>query len=859
METNGLTLRGSLVRARDCSCRYPEKSIRSTHIPVPASVPDEHVLYLNSLVSTQLFQSFIQRRTEASDVHCLLFDECIAEFHAATIPYGRLGGDAEVTGNVLGGAQPHILYSLLVDQSATPPHHADTATLLSNNRSFDTSEGESESALNISKLSISLAEQSELQFSECAVNTDGDLVTAPTHEGLPRGTTFIYCVNGNPCFPHIFETGLFLPQEPESWLLEFSKRANPVLARSEREVEEANRRRRLATSYSGLQGQRRCFWQLPKIMGSHFLGTWLLCIPALVSQPQLTHEQQSRFLLIALGALRVMRSKHRIVPDEAAYRALMVACGRNRSDRRVELVKLFGLLRSDGIFPSAVTLGQYTKALAEGYSKHSTSPDKDNQMDRDGDLPSVEVTESGSRVGRCSFSGPGNRNDSSFERLLHVMDPSLTYLEEQGRRWRQRSIGGQKDDVDEGDKKKRSTAKSWFPVVFTSSFAPQPESIAMTDHDIRFVSIWSRTRGCPSCSYIPLEEEVQAGWDVVGGEHDIPGSILCPRCGSLILPMLGFRELSFSEALCVDISSSRGCSVADFSNLPPQIRPIVDSPSPEEKVEYVTYTSPTSLRLALEQYVEEFGEEILDREKLKQLNKEVYYNFLWNCARFSLPFPLPTAIRDNGRIVHYCVFSGWEKEVADRGCFSAAKVLVNLKGAASDEKDVTNMHINELDSGELTGEMHLLSRFNLQGYYSAVWDHSDISKILVALVEACDKRDFRPVIESVLKANLMRREHFKLPHCDGRVNSVELDIYRIVIYLAKYQCTTAFHAFFPTTSKACKGYHYWCAIGTPSPAFDRLLKDGEQRLNNKETSDHGRVHIPSEVALGFRCVFGHLI
>jgi hypothetical protein len=31
------------------------------------------------------------------------------------------------------------------------------------------------------------------------------------------------------------------------------------------------------------------------------------------------------------------------------------------------MVKLFGLLRSDGIFPSAVTLGQYTRAVAEGY------------------------------------------------------------------------------------------------------------------------------------------------------------------------------------------------------------------------------------------------------------------------------------------------------------------------------------------------------------------------------------------------------------------------------------------------------------------------------------------------------------
>jgi len=36
------------------------------------------------------------------------------------------------------------------------------------------------------------------------------------------------------------------------------------------------------------------------------------------------------------------------------------------------VVKLFAHLRSDGIFPSAVTLGQYTKAIAEGCSKQST-------------------------------------------------------------------------------------------------------------------------------------------------------------------------------------------------------------------------------------------------------------------------------------------------------------------------------------------------------------------------------------------------------------------------------------------------------------------------------------------------------
>jgi len=36
------------------------------------------------------------------------------------------------------------------------------------------------------------------------------------------------------------------------------------------------------------------------------------------------------------------------------------------------MVKLFTLLQSDDIFPSAVTLGQYTREIAEGDSKQST-------------------------------------------------------------------------------------------------------------------------------------------------------------------------------------------------------------------------------------------------------------------------------------------------------------------------------------------------------------------------------------------------------------------------------------------------------------------------------------------------------
>ena len=87
-----------------------------------AAASQEHAPYLGSIVTTQLFQSFIQRRTEASDVHCLLFDECLAEFHSSPVPCGRLVGDVEAVVNSDGGP-PEMLYSLLVDQCSTEAYH----------------------------------------------------------------------------------------------------------------------------------------------------------------------------------------------------------------------------------------------------------------------------------------------------------------------------------------------------------------------------------------------------------------------------------------------------------------------------------------------------------------------------------------------------------------------------------------------------------------------------------------------------------------------------------------------------------------------------------------------------------------
>jgi hypothetical protein len=259
----------------------------------------------------------------------MLFDECVVEFHSSAIPYGRLGGDAEAV-PADDGASSQLLYSLLVDQScAMVPSTADQGTIAPN-RSVDASEADSTVSLNLSRASASIADSS-FRYSGSVVNSDGDVISAPSRHDLPPGRLFIHFKDGNPCFPYSLRDELLFPREPDSWEFEMTKSPDPLLARSEREMEEANRRRKMATSNRVMQNQRRCMWQLPKLMGSHFLGSWLLCIPPLMSQSSYSLEQQSRFLLRALGALRILRSKQRIVPDEAAYRALMVACGRSRS------------------------------------------------------------------------------------------------------------------------------------------------------------------------------------------------------------------------------------------------------------------------------------------------------------------------------------------------------------------------------------------------------------------------------------------------------------------------------------------------------------------------------------------------
>lgn len=601
----------------------------------------------------------------------------------------------------------------------------------------------------------------------------------------------------------------------------------------------------------------------------------------------------------------------------------MIACGRSNNDRRVELVKLFGLLRSDGIFPSAVTLGQYTRAIAEGFSKRSSG------------APDDKLTESALRQSLMeedeSFA---NLRKADAGTILNVLDANLSILEDSGRRWRHRQ--SRENRIDENNaaeqkdagteqtihtagpdspstkliqQKAKSLHKAWFPASCSTSFAPARSGQTVEDlstNDFEFVALWSRTTVCESCSYIPLDEEIMGGWDVMQNEsEDLSCDVSCPRCGAGITPLLGYRVMTTDETLSevegVDVETSPSHRSSDTENtfatyvdLPPQIRPFLgESFAKDGKCNYVTYLSPSSMRLLLEQYVEEHGEEVLERETLRKLDPRLYYNLWWFSARFSLPLPLMVRSAEDSvghRPKHLSAFVAWDRSVAEKACAAGAKAILTLLSPTSMPNTTANSSRVLSDSSGrmynsiLSADLPLLSQFNLQSYAQSDWDHADLSKILVTLVEACDKKDFLPVIECVCRCNENRRGGIEMPSITASSSAVEsdvgapsvvssganqsqsnsfsvpveLDCYRTLLYLARYQCTSAFHNFFPATGKACKGYHFWCVQGTPNPLFDRYFRDAMKRLRTNGGA-LPPIHDTSDIAIGFRCVFGHLM
>lgn len=140
--------------------------------------------------------------------------------------------------------------------------------------------------------------------------------------------------------------------------------------------------------------------------------------------------------------------------------------------------------------------------------------------------------------------------------------------------------------------------------------------------------------------------------------------------------MLGCKELTIDQALEDPDGDGEESGLphpgsaqieADFATLPPQIGPVVD----DTDASYVTYISPAALRSSLERHVDERGEEVLERDNLRAIDPELFYNFLWYCARFSLPLPLPVSsststssslgspMSNDGTPKHICALAAW--------------------------------------------------------------------------------------------------------------------------------------------------------------------------------------------------------
>lgn len=545
---------------------------------------------------------------------------------------------------------------------------------------------------------------------------------------------------------------------------------------------------------------------------------------------------------------------------------------------------------------------QYTRAIAEGFSKRSSGRANSSIVDHcieDDDLASVlDILDA----------------DHPFD----FLDGNLIELEESGNRWRSsretNHVG--KIDVDENvasrktsdnndaqeasrkeSKKKRSRKRRhkvpWSPVQSSSSFSPHWKPIRPPDetfdflNDFQFVAMWSRTTVCPSCSHTLLDEEIQAGWDEIVAENEHANEVVCPCCGTMLHPQIGYSELTHEDLIQPIpmqqspeprsekmISGSPGDAL-----LPPQLQSI--TPNNENEVDsifYVPYMNPARMRQLLEEIVEENGEDGLEREALRRRSPEIFFNLWWYCARFSLPLPLSVfPVHDNnndeGQSMssnrHLCAFASWDKSLAFAGCRSGAKAVRSVQTlirksfrprvTPSFQKLVKSF--DPLDNGVNIGESSLsqsilsenypfLSYLNLQSLAQGDWDNADLAAILVPLVEACDKRDFLPALKAVLQCNINRRTRH------GRQREQELECYQTLLYLTRYQCTSAFHKFFPATIRACKGYHFWCPHSTVT-IFDRMFREASDRL--RAQGNLGPVYDVSDIALGFRSVFGHII
>jgi hypothetical protein len=200
-------------------------------------------------------------------------------------------------------------------------------------------------------------------------------------------------------------------------------------------------------------------------------------------------------------------------------------------------------------------------------------------------------------------------------------------------------------------------------------------------------------------------------------------------------------ELEAAEKSCDELDVSGLTLETDPQKLPPQLESDIKGGKASALIEkqghksgFVTYLSPQKLRIMLEDLVLEYGEDALNRDSLRELCPEVFFNLWWYSARFSLPLPLSTSLsieESNGTSLDanepcraFCAFASWDKSVALHGCRSAAKAIM----AAQTLTLTSDQLLREKLLDNPYTDVPLLSFFHLQNYAQGDWDHPDFSE-----------------------------------------------------------------------------------------------------------------------------------
>lgn len=143
----------------------------------------------------------------------------------------------------------------------------------------------------------------------------------------------------------------------------------------------------------------------------HAYGAWFLFAPALVRvfsrQTASTNRKCSATvddsssglygapapMLVALGVLDCVLDAP-CEPDEAIFRALLVAAGRSGLACKPIVADLFSQLRSKGIRPNALTFGQYTRAIAQRdfYTRPADFPPRMSRCDHENEPEPMLIT-----------------------------------------------------------------------------------------------------------------------------------------------------------------------------------------------------------------------------------------------------------------------------------------------------------------------------------------------------------------------------------------------------------------------------------------------------------------------------------